>query len=217
MIALHLRPRARRRRRGRRCRRLARSGIYSNAHACRAPEDDCCASRPPRSARTCPRCRPTSATRSAGSSTRRAIMDALFLRQVWAGNDAMLQDLARLAAAPAGPRASRSAAARLHYFLINKGPWDRLDHNRAVRARRARRSRSGELLSGRRHQGRSPDVDRRRCRATRRRPPPASSRRSAASDDHFVAVPYSIEYQGELARAARSAARGGAAHRASRR
>src|ERR671924_1703557 len=33
------------------------------------------------------------------------IMDALFLRQVWAGNDAMLQDLARLAAAPAGPRA----------------------------------------------------------------------------------------------------------------
>src|SRR3954451_19760470 len=58
------------------------------------------------------------------------VMDALFLRQVWAGNDAMLQDLARHAAAPAGPRASRSAAARLHYFLINKGPWDRLDHNR---------------------------------------------------------------------------------------
>src|SRR5829696_7891500 len=51
------------------------------------------------------------------------IMDALFLRQVWAGNDAMLQELA--------PHASRTAAARLHYFLINKGPWDRLDHNRA--------------------------------------------------------------------------------------
>ena len=59
------------------------------------------------------------------------IMDALFLRQVWGGNDAMLQDLARLAAAPAAPRATRSAGARLHYFLINKGPWDRLDHNHA--------------------------------------------------------------------------------------
>src|SRR5215212_5157936 len=58
------------------------------------------------------------------------IMDALFLRQVWAGNDAMLQDLAARAAKPVGPRASRSAAARLRYFLINKGPWDRLDHNK---------------------------------------------------------------------------------------
>src|SRR5205823_2084479 len=43
------------------------------------------------------------------------IMDALFLRQVWAGNDAMLQDLASLAAKPVGPRASRSAAIRLRY------------------------------------------------------------------------------------------------------
>src|SRR3954451_25205053 len=58
------------------------------------------------------------------------IMDALFLRQVWAGNDAMLQDLARRAASPASPRAGRAEAARLHYFLINKGPWDRLDHIR---------------------------------------------------------------------------------------
>src|SRR3954470_18511944 len=58
------------------------------------------------------------------------IMDALFLRQVWAGNDTMLQELAQEAARPVGPRASRTAAARLHYFLINKGPWDRLDHNK---------------------------------------------------------------------------------------
>ena len=50
------------------------------------------------------------------------IMDSLFLRQVWAGNDAMLQDLAR--------RTDELGRARLHYFLINKGPWSRLDHNR---------------------------------------------------------------------------------------
>jgi hypothetical protein len=49
------------------------------------------------------------------------IVDALFLRQVWSGNEAMLVDLAR-DDSPAG-------RARLHYFLINKGPWSRLDHN----------------------------------------------------------------------------------------
>ena len=41
------------------------------------------------------------------------VMDALFLRQVWAGNDAMLQALAQHTARPVGPRASRTAAARL--------------------------------------------------------------------------------------------------------
>src|SRR2546430_12812477 len=49
------------------------------------------------------------------------VVDALFLRQVWGGNDALLADLAR-DETPAG-------RARLHYFLINKGPWSRLDHN----------------------------------------------------------------------------------------
>ena len=49
------------------------------------------------------------------------IVDALFLRQVWAGNDSMLLDLVH-DDTPAG-------RARLRYFLINKGPWSRLDHN----------------------------------------------------------------------------------------
>jgi hypothetical protein len=49
------------------------------------------------------------------------IMDALFLRQVWSGNDAMLLDLVR--------DTSELGRARLHYFLINKGPWSRLDHD----------------------------------------------------------------------------------------
>src|SRR5215510_525783 len=51
------------------------------------------------------------------------IIDALFLRQVWSNNDAMLLDLA-------GDQTPEGRA-RLHYFLINKGPWDRLDHYRA--------------------------------------------------------------------------------------
>src|SRR5215210_1561878 len=49
------------------------------------------------------------------------IVDALFLRQVWSGNEAMLLDLVR-DQSPIGRE-------RLHYFLINKGPWSRLDHN----------------------------------------------------------------------------------------
>jgi hypothetical protein len=49
------------------------------------------------------------------------IIDALFLRQAWGGNEAMLLDLVR--------DESPQGRARLHYFLINKGPWSRLDHN----------------------------------------------------------------------------------------
>ena len=50
------------------------------------------------------------------------VMDAIFLRQVWAGNEAMLIELSR--------DESAEGRARLHNFLINKGPWDRLDHNK---------------------------------------------------------------------------------------
>jgi hypothetical protein len=49
------------------------------------------------------------------------VFDALFLRQVWAGNEPMLMTLTR--------DASEAGRARLHYFMINKGPWSRLDHN----------------------------------------------------------------------------------------
>ena len=49
-------------------------------------------------------------------------MDALFLRQVWAGNDALLQRLAR--------REGPEAAAQRRAFLLNKGPWSRLDGDR---------------------------------------------------------------------------------------
>src|SRR5436190_20119563 len=50
------------------------------------------------------------------------IMDGLFLRQVWSGNEAMLLDLVR--------DDTPHGRARRHYFLINKGPWDRLEDYR---------------------------------------------------------------------------------------
>ena len=51
------------------------------------------------------------------------VMDALFLRQVWAGNEALLLALAR-DETPLG-------RARLQAFLRYKGPWSRLDGDRA--------------------------------------------------------------------------------------
>src|SRR5262245_708961 len=50
------------------------------------------------------------------------IVDALFLRQVWEGNEALLIDLPR--------DTTEEGRARLHNFLINKGPWSRIDHNK---------------------------------------------------------------------------------------
>ncbi|MGH9928791.1 MAG: dipeptidyl-peptidase 3 family protein [Pyrinomonadaceae bacterium] len=49
------------------------------------------------------------------------LLDPLFLRQVWSGNDELYKKLV----------ADRSAVGRqrLHYFLINDGPWSRLDNN----------------------------------------------------------------------------------------
>jgi peptidase M49-like protein len=46
------------------------------------------------------------------------IMDTLFLRQAWAGNEPMLHQLVH------------ESSPLLHRFLVDKGPWDRLDHNR---------------------------------------------------------------------------------------
>jgi len=129
------------------------------------------------------------------------IMDALFLRQVWAGNDAMLQDLAARAAKPVGPRASRSAAARLRYFLINKGPWDRLDHNRPfVPGAPPKPDAANFYPAG------ATKAEVQAWLDGLSRP----AKEAAAGffttirrgDKGLVAVPYSVEYQGELARAA---------------
>jgi hypothetical protein len=47
--------------------------------------------------------------------------DPLFLRQIWSGNEALLQKL-QTDQSPLGHL-------RLHYFMINKGPWSQLDSN----------------------------------------------------------------------------------------
>jgi hypothetical protein len=52
------------------------------------------------------------------------VMDALFLRQVWPGNQNLLRDLS-VDTTPLG-------RARLEAFLLHMGPWDRLDQDRPL-------------------------------------------------------------------------------------
>jgi hypothetical protein len=129
------------------------------------------------------------------------VMDALFLRQVWAGNDAMLQELAQTAAMPVGPRASRTAAARLHCFLLNKGPWDRLDCNTPFVPGAPPKPAAANFYPA----GATRDEVEAWMNGLSGKAKDAASsffttiRRDGKS---FTSVPYSLEYQGALARAA---------------
>ena len=121
------------------------------------------------------------------------IIDALFLRQAWAGNGAMLADLAR--------DQSAEGRARLHYFLINKGPWSRLDHNAPfVPGAPAKPAGANYYPEGaskaelERWIQSLPEAERARATGFF-----TVVRRAGSS---FTLVPYSVEYQGELARAA---------------
>jgi hypothetical protein len=122
------------------------------------------------------------------------VMDGLFLRQVWAGNDAMLLALH-------GDQTALGRA-RLGYFLLNKGPWSRLDHNEPfVPGAPAKPAAANFYPAG------ASKADVETWLATL---DPAA--RTAATGffttirrgpaGAFIAVPYSIEYQGELALAA---------------
>ena len=122
------------------------------------------------------------------------IMDALFLRQVWSGNESMLLDLVR--------DETPEGRARLHYFLINKGPWSRLDHDQMfVAGAPAKPAGANFYPEGaskaeiERWIGSLSEADRARAAGffTVIRRGPAGS---------FVSVPYSIEYQNDLTRAA---------------
>ncbi|HEX9052685.1 MAG TPA: hypothetical protein VF841_19310 [Anaeromyxobacter sp.] len=122
------------------------------------------------------------------------IVDALFLRQVWAGNDGLL-----LALAGDGSPLGR---ARLAAFLRDKGPWDRLEGDRAVLPGvPAKPAAAGFYPAG------ATKEELERWLATLA---PADRRDALgffttirrAPGGGFSIVPYALEYQGELARAA---------------
>src|SRR5947207_5661500 len=122
------------------------------------------------------------------------IVDSLFLRQVSAGNDAMLLDLVK--------DQSPSGRARLHYFLINKGPWSRLDHHEPFVPGTPARPEGANY-----YPVDAPKADIERWVRTL---PEAERARATgfftvvrrAANGGLTLVPYNIEYQGELALAA---------------
>jgi hypothetical protein len=123
------------------------------------------------------------------------IVDALFLRQRSAGNEARLLDLLN-DSTPLGQ-------ARLRYFVINKGPWSELDSNRSflpgigpkplqgnfypADATRAEVQTWMNSLGKQEHEAAAGFF------TTIRRTPQGK----------LTAVPYSLEYQGELTETAR--------------
>jgi hypothetical protein len=122
------------------------------------------------------------------------VMDALFLRQVWAGNETTLQALVQ-DETPLG-------RARLQAFVLNKGPWSRLDHNEPFIPGTPAKPAAANFYPA---DASKADVD--AWLATL----PAAQKAAATGffttirrgpDGRLMAVPYSVEYQSELALAA---------------
>ncbi|HET9702938.1 MAG TPA: hypothetical protein VFP85_02815 [Vicinamibacterales bacterium] len=122
------------------------------------------------------------------------VMDALFLEQVWAGNESMLYTLSK-DETPLG-------RTRLHAFLVNKGPWARLDHNEPFIPGAPAKPEAANFYP----QGATKaDVEKwiaGLSAAERERATGFFTTIRRGPDGRFIAVPYSTEYQGELTLAA---------------
>ncbi len=121
------------------------------------------------------------------------IMDALFMRQAWAGNEAMLLDLLR--------DETPEGRARLHYFLINGGPWSRLDNNDVFVPGAPPKPKGANFYPA---DATKAEIERWIASL------PAAERARASgffavvrrTGQAFTLVPYHVEYQSELAQAA---------------
>jgi len=118
------------------------------------------------------------------------VFDALFLRQVWAGNEPMLLTLLG--------DSSELGRARLHYFLINKGPWSRLDHNEPFVPGAPPKPPQGNFYPA--------GATKEEVEAWIKTLPAAERTRATGffttirrgPDGRLAAVPYTLEYQGEI-------------------
>ena len=122
------------------------------------------------------------------------VMDALFLEQVGAGNEAMLYALIK-DETPAG-------RARLHEFLINKGPWARLDHNAPFVAGAPEKPASANFYPDGATKAEVEKWINSLSGAEKTRATGFFTTIRRAPNGGFIAVPYSTEYQGALSIAA---------------
>jgi len=119
------------------------------------------------------------------------IFDALFLRQVWDGNESMLLDLAK--------DDSPLGRARRHYFLINKGPWSRLDANEVFIPGAPKKPEEANFYPGGATKAEVEAWFKTLSGAERTRATGFFTTIRRGPDGKFIAVPYSLEYQGEIA------------------
>ncbi len=130
------------------------------------------------------------------------VMDGLFLQQLWAGNPSLLLSLL-------GDQ-NATGKARLDFFLLNKGPWSRIEDNRSFIPGVPDKPAGANFYP--------PDATRDEVAAWFDRLDGAARAEATGffttirrgRDGEFTAVPYSVEYQGPLALAAehlRAAAR----------
>ena len=122
------------------------------------------------------------------------IIDGIFLRQMWSGNPSMLLDLAS--------EESGEGRARLHYFILNKGPWSSLDKNEPFVFGAPPKPEGAGFYPL--------DASKAEIEAWIKNLPAAEQERAKGfftvvhrkADRKFTLTPYNIEYEGELTRAA---------------
>jgi hypothetical protein len=122
------------------------------------------------------------------------VFDALFLRQVSAQNEQRLLDLVR--------DDSPLGRARLHYFLLNKGPWSRIDSQKPFLPGVGEKPGQGNFYPAGATRG---ELDAWMNGLPKEQKEAASGffttiRRGP--NGQLMAVPYSLEYQGELGQVA---------------
>ncbi|ATB28353.1 dipeptidyl-peptidase 3 family protein [Melittangium boletus] len=122
------------------------------------------------------------------------VMDALFLRQAWAGNETLLLDLVQ--------DTSALGKERLHAFLLNKGPWSRLDHNAPFIPGVPAKPPEGHFYPAGASQADVEKWVKSLPEAQQKEATGFFTTLRRGPDGKFISVPYSVEYQGELAQAA---------------
>ncbi|HZX95399.1 MAG TPA: hypothetical protein VFE90_12840 [Myxococcales bacterium] len=124
-----------------------------------------------------------------------ALMDTLYLRQAWAGNEPLLLRLAQ--------DASPLGRARLHLFVIDKGPWSNLDQDAAFIPGVPTRPDAANFYP--------PDATKEQIEQWVKTLQPKEREQATGfytvirrtPDGRFGWVPYGIEYQDQLGTAAR--------------
>ncbi len=122
------------------------------------------------------------------------LMDALFLRQRWAGNEPLLLDLVQ-DTTPLG-------RARLQAFLLDKGPWNSLDEARPFIPGVPAKPASANFYPAGATQAEVEAWVKSLPEAQQKEATGFYTTIRRGTDGRFITVPYSVEYQGELAQAA---------------